>query len=128
MGFKIKHKVYKLDFTGTEYDGLEVRVGGLTMGEWMEFVGLADSDEPSNDTDRMLKMFAAHLKSWNLEDEDDEPVPATLDALRSVDFKMVMFIIHAWMDALADVPKGTGKGSASGETSLEASIPMTELS
>lgn len=128
MGFQRKRKVYKLDFDGTEYDGLEVKVSGLTTGEYLDIIGLAATGtEGSGETDAMLKMFARHLISWNLED-DNIPVPSTYDGIKSNDLTMNLFIINAWTDAIGNVPKDTGKELPDGESSLVASIPMEILS
>lgn len=112
MGFQRKRKVYKLDFAGTEYDGLEVKVGGLTTGEWLELVGLSGSDEDDGgkETERMLRFFADHLKSWNLE-EDGEPVPTTFEGIVANDLSMNMTIINAWTSALQSVSEETEKKS-----------------
>lgn len=134
MGFQRKRKVYKLDFSGTEYDGLEVKVGGLTTGEYLELVGLSapgnDDDETGRETERMLRFFAAHLKSWNLEDEDGKPVPTSFDdGIVTNDLSMNMAIINAWTSALASVPEDTEKKSPSIlNTGDLASVPTENLS
>lgn len=128
MAFKRKRKVYKLDFTGTEYEGLQVKVRGLTTGEYLDIVSLsAPNTEGEQETEAMLRLFAEHLVSWNLVDEDDEPVPTTFEGVKSNDFVMNSFIINAWTDALASVPAGTEKKSLPGDSSLVASIPTETL-
>lgn len=127
MGYKRKRKVYKLDFSGTEYEGLEVSLTGLTTGEYLEFVSLSASSEDANETEQMLKFFARHLTSWNLEDEDDKPVPATYEGVTSNDLTMSMFIMHAWTDALVGVPSTTEKKSSDGEQPLTELIPTESL-
>ena len=128
MGFQRKRKVYKLDFSDTEYDGLEVKVSGLTTGEYLDIIALtASKDESSTETDAMLQMFARHLIFWNLED-DGEPVPSTYEGIKTNDLAMNLFIVNAWTDAIASVPKATGKESLSGDSSLVASIPTETLS
>lgn len=127
MAFKRKRKVYVLDFDGTEYEGLEVKVGGLTTGEYLELVGLsAPGNDGTGETEKMLQFFSAHLRSWNLLDEDDVPVPTTFDGVKTNDLTMNMFIVGAWTDALASVPEKTGKESTSGDLTL-SSIPVESL-
>lgn len=129
MGFKRKRTVYKLDFSGTQYDGLEVRLTGLTTGEYLDLVSLsAPGDTDGRETDQTLRLFAAHLISWNLEDEKGEPIPVTFDGIKTNDLVMNMFIIEAWTDALVDVSESTEKKSLAGDPSLVASIPMEPLS
>ncbi len=127
MAFKRKRKVYKLDFSGTEYDGLEVRVSGLTTGEFLEVVMLGATDKDSNETEKTIQLLAKHLISWNLEDEDDNPVPPTYEGLKSVDFSMALYISNAWTDAIINVSEETEKKSRSGETFLAESIPSMAL-
>lgn len=127
MGFQRKRKVYKLDFAGTEYDGLEVRIRGLTTGEYLELVTLTGStSEGSGETEKLLKLMSTHLDTWNLQ-EDDEPVPATFEGIRANDLAMNMRIIDAWTDAMVSVPASTEKKSQSGDLALVASIPTETL-
>lgn len=127
MGFQRKRKVYKLDFEGTEYDGLVVRVGALTTGEYLEFVTLtATADEDENQTASLMEMLAKHLRSWNLE-EDGEPVPCNFEALKANDLGMNMAVVHAWIGAMSGVDEETEKKSPSGESSLLASVPTENL-
>lgn len=128
MGFQRKRKVYKLDFSGTEYDGLEVKVGGLTTGEYLELITLSAPgvDGGEDETSGMLKLLARHLKSWNLE-EDGEPVPATFEGLKANELPMNMAIVEAWTMALSSVPEGTEKKSVNGGSPLLGSIPTESL-
>lgn len=127
MAFQRKRKVYRLDFADTEYDGLDVRVEGLTTGEYLELVSLTGSSgEDSNETEQLLKLFATHLVAWNLE-EQGIPVSASFDGVKSNDLAMNMFIINAWTDAMVNVPASTGKKPLAGDPSLVASIPTESL-
>jgi len=127
MGFPRKRKVYQLDFAGTEWDGLEVKVRGLTTGEYLELVSLSGpTDEGDKEIDGMVRLFSSHLVSWNLTD-DGVPVPTTYEAVRENDFQMNSAIINAWTQALAGVPDDTAKKLPSGETPLMASIPTETM-
>lgn len=126
-GYKRKRKMYRLDFAGTEWDGLEVRVRGLTTGEYLQLVQLSVSNkEGDSETEGMLKMFASHLVSWNLEDDDGMPIGTSFEDIKENDFTMNMAIISAWTDALAGVPEKVEKKSEAGDLPLLASIP-TEI-
>lgn len=129
MAFKRKRKIYRLDFSGTEYDGLEVRVRGLTTGEYLELVSLSapGTEGEAKETDGMLRLFSTHIVSWNLVDDDDEPVPTTFDGIKSNDLTMNMAIIGAWTDSMVAVPEKTEKKSLPGDSSLVASIPTETL-
>ena len=127
--FRRKRKIYHLVFDGTEYEGLEVKVRGLTTGEYLELVSLsAPGTEGDKETEGMLRMFSEHLVSWNLiDDETNEPVPTTYEGVKSNDFLMNMFIVNAWTDAIANVPEQTEKKSPAGDSPLVASIPTETL-
>lgn len=131
MSFKRKRKVYVLDFDGTEYEGLEVKVRGLATGRWLELVSLsAPGVEGDKETEGMLRMFAEHLVSWNLTDDEDgveKAVPTTYEGVIANDFVMNMFIVNAWTNALASVPSNLEKKSNSGESAPVELIPTTAL-
>lgn len=129
MGFQRKRKIYKLDFEGTEYDGLTVKVGGLTTGEYLELIALSAPgvEGGEDETSGMLKLLARHLKSWNLE-EDGEPIPTSFEGIKSNDLPMNQAIIAAWVAALSAVPEDTEKKSVNGiDSSLLESIPSQAL-
>lgn len=127
-GFKRKRKTYKLDFAGTEYDGLEVRVSGLTTGEYLELVSLSGpTEEGDREVEGMIRMFQRHLISWNLEDEDGTPVPTTYEAVADNDFTMNSTIVNAWTLALVSVPDETEKKSLTSDDTQVASIPTEML-
>lgn len=128
MAFQRKRKVYRLDFAGTEYEGLVVRVHGLTTGEYLELVTLTGSTGESNgETEQLLKLFSTHLIAWNLE-EDGVPVGTNFEGVASNDLAMNLFIIGAWTDAMVSVSSDTEKKSLAGDPSLVASIPTETLS
>lgn len=125
-GYRRKRKNYKLDFSGTEWDGLEVRIRGLTTGEYLQIVQLSGAaDEGDKETENMMRMLASHIMSWNLED-DGEPVGTTFEDVKDNDFTMNMAIVGAWIDALGSVPDDTAKKLSAGGSSLVESIP-TEI-
>jgi hypothetical protein len=127
-GYKRKRKTYRLDFSDTEWNGLEVRVKGLTTGEYLQLVQLsATSEEGDSETEAMLKMFASHLISWNLEDDEGDPIGTSFEDIKENDFTMNMSIVRAWTDALASVPEKVEKKFTTGDAALVASIPMETL-
>lgn len=134
MGYKREKKVYKLKFEDAQYDGLEVKVKSLTMGELVGFTKLleiknnkADSEESLDAFDQLLENFSKSLVSWNLEDEDDTPVPTTKEGLMSQDPEFIFYVIESWLEAVAGVPTPLSRPSENGKPSLVASIPMETL-
>jgi len=132
MGFKRQTTVYDLHFEDPRFEGLEVQAKSLPTGKLMKLMRLSTQiggkgvDDLAS-VDELFGGFAAALVSWNLEEEDGTPIPATLDAINDQDFDFVMAVIMAWMEAVAGVPSDLGKDSTSGDPSLEASLPMAPV-
>lgn len=134
-GFKPQRKTYKLDFSGTDLDGLEVIVGSVPIGTLLELQETYEKLGSQNGTAEsgkvlreLFAIFTRALKSWNLLDEDDQPVPVSLDGALSQDADLVLAVIKAWGAAMGSVPAPLAGGSRSGEPALEASLQMDVLS
>jgi hypothetical protein len=125
MGYRPKRKTYRLDFTGTEYEGLAVTMRGLTVGEELELEELRSQDGGGR---RIFEMMTGLLVEWNVEDDNGQPVPATLDGICTQDSTLVMAILDAAQQAASGVPDPLPNGSPSGEPSPVASIPTETLS
>lgn len=132
MGYKAR-RVYVLEFE--DRDGMEVKARSTNIDRFMELTELADfspgnsfSPEDRAKIDKLLAGFSECLVSWNLEEDDDSPIPATLEGLRSLDIDLAMEIVNSWMDAISDVSPGKERPSPNGSQSVEASIPMEPLS
>jgi hypothetical protein len=72
--------------------------------------------------------FAKYLVEWNLENDDDTPVPATVEGLQSQDLGFVMRIVQAWLEGVQAAAPPLPQPSSSGRPSLEGSLPMEPLS
>lgn len=130
MGYRPKRKTYALDFEGTDYDGLEVRLRGLTTGELldaMEKKDAANEDANSGEFRELLELVAEKIVDWNVEDDDGRPVEPTLAALIDQDPDFNLAIINAWTTAISGVPAPLDDASPGGDPSVEASIPMEPL-
>lgn len=144
MGYRPKSVVYALDFEDGDHAGLEVCARGVALGTFLDLTSLASSaGESLGDTSltpqqakasvdaigKLLAGFADVLVSWNVEHPTTgEPLPPTLDGLRSLDFPFVFVMIKAWMGAAAGVSAPLGQPSSGGRQSAEASIPMVPRS
>jgi len=130
-GFQRKPKLYPLEWVDGDWEGMKVTVQRLSYGEMLDGgVTLDWSQEgtPLEEWRAGLKAttaaFASVLESWNLLDEDGHPVPATLDGLRSLKDDQALAILMTWAVRVLGVSVPLGGRSGSGETSVEASIPM----
>ncbi len=121
MGYRPKRRVYNLVFTGTDWEGLEVSMRGMTVGEELDLAG--------NDISAALivEELTKRLISWNLEDEQGQPVPVA-DAPNR-DSRMMRRLNNVWIEALQGVHTADPlpETSPSGETSPAPPIPMTPV-
>lgn len=100
MGYRPKRTPCKLDFTGTEYDGLEVVTRPVPMSVLLDVMTAAATGDLEAFR-HMAATFAYALDSWNVEDDDGQPVPADLDGLMSLTPQFVNAVIAAWAAAQA---------------------------
>lgn len=130
MGFKAPKKVFRLTFEDSDYAGLVVLVRAASVGDMLDVQEIQDSVEggmTSQVAADTFEMFAKALVEWNLTDDDDQPVPTTLDGLRGLDVDFLAFIIRAWAAQQTGIPGPLAEGSTSGATSPALSIPMEPL-
>lgn len=129
MGYRRQPTVYKLIFQ--EYEGLEVTARSVSVEELLKITGLASQMTTKPDDKQVSELFGwfgKRLVSWNLEDEDGKPVPATLNGLLAQEMGFVLKIIQAWVRAITGVSPPLQNGSSGGPAArnpLEESIPMT---
>ncbi len=130
-GFKAKKNLFKLIFEDPDMAGLEVVVTSVPMGKLLRIQELNEDDElrrSSKAFRELVGILAGAMLSWNLEDDLDEPVPVTAEGILTQDPAFVRQIISSWIDAISGVSTPLDGGSTTGDTSLEASMPMDALS
>lgn len=125
MGYRPPRKIYDLDFTGTEYEGLAVKMRGLTVGEELQLDELRTGDGAER---RGFELMTSLLVAWNIEDDQGQPVPPTFEGVCSQDSVMIGAVIDALKAAVSGVPDPLPQSSPDGGPSPEASIPMEPLS
>lgn len=131
MGYTRPVTVYRLEFEAR--DGLEVRVASVSidrlMGLQKQAAELKQERTTSFDEARELfETFAESLRSWNLEEDDGTPVPATLAGVLSLELGFASELLLVWFEAIAGVPAPLDKRSTGGSPSEVPSIPMEALS
>lgn len=130
VGYRREPRIYKLQFADPEFEGLEVMVRSLPVGEFLSLARLQtalDGDNPDLDAvEKLFKIFQDKLIAWNLED-DEGKVPTTMAGIKSQDLDFVLQIIGAWANAMGGVSPELGKGSTSGETFPEVDVPTEAL-
>lgn len=133
MGFKPTRTHYKLVFEDPDMSGLEVVATAMNMKMFIDAAAMttktaAELATDVDGIDRLFSAFAECLVSWNLEDDNDNPVPPTKDGLYSQNFEFIMEVITAWGKAVASVSAPLPNASSSGSQSLEESLTMEPLS
>lgn len=132
MGYARKKKVYKLVFEDEQFDGFEVTMRSLSVGELLDFddLRLSPATTAQEQRDKVRAIAATLAKvidSWNLETEDGVPVPVSEETILAQDSELVDAVVENWVTALVGVSRPLGPSSPGGETTLEASIPMESL-
>lgn len=139
--FKRERRTVTLHFPeGHDLEGLEVKLKTVGMGTFLDLLDLlsqADSVEQVQDIKtaapalkQLYDGLANSLVSWNLVNEDDEDVPATLDGLRSdvLDTSDVLLLIGEWLAAIGGVYGPLESSSNSGKLFQGELPPMEPLS
>jgi len=134
MGFSYR-RVLVLEFEDPSFEGLEVKAAVPSLGAFMDVMAAADEQEAATTgvqmrdaANALLELFAPVLVSWNLEDTDGNPIPTTVDGLRSQDMALVTSIVTAWRRGMSEVSGPLDETSTDGAPHPEASIPMDVLS
>lgn len=126
MGFKAR-PVYELEFAAdTGFEGLEVAARGADVATYLDILRYKSTND-AEDTVAALHRFAGLLVSWNLEDDDDQPIPATFEGMQQVDNQIVTAILNAWTEKVAGVSGPLAGRSTSGgppPTLPDLDLPM----
>ncbi len=137
MGYVPRRTQYKLDFSQTEYDGLEVVTRSASMATLLGILELADEAEQATSgkeglakLDQLFGLFEGVLVSWNVESEDGKPVPASKAGLLTQDSAFTLAVIQMWAREMTQAPPTSPTASGSGATSVppglaEASQPSS---
>jgi len=115
MGFKLPPRLAVLTFEELEgFEECQVRLSlSITWDDYFEF------DEADAKMDReamraMLDKFGDQwLYDWNMTRDDDTPIPATGEGLRSIDSWFGLMLIEKWKEAMQAAAGTSGRPLAS---------------
>lgn len=133
MGYK--RKVLHLTFE--DKPGLEIYVRSVNVGRALDLMRMADelaggtitdTTKAEKVTQELFGAFAGRVVSWTLEEDDDTPVPVSLDALLGWDFDDALLWVLAWLQKATSVIVPTAAPVNGTGSPLEASIPMASPS
>lgn len=115
MGYRKVPRIYTLEFKD-EYEGLIVRLKSVKIGEMRRMLRLIDGDEDNTTEvlDNMVELIGKGLVSWNLENENGEPVEPTLEEVDQLDFDLLKMILDQWLDQVSGPSEELGKDSSGG--------------
>lgn len=114
-GFSRK-RIYELEFREGDpiTDGLEIKATAPTVAESRE-LGTRREDESLEDfIQRQMAMLVDHVVEWNLVDDDEEPLPVTVEAMETVDVYVFRRIADAWGDIGKVIDEASPLDSRSG--------------
>ena len=108
-----------LKFTDGDYEGAEVTCSlDVSTGIILDFQRIGEELSEA-DFDALLRKFGRYyLLSWNLEDNDGDPIPATAEGMSVAPTNFTVAMIQAWSDAVLgmsdplELPLSNGLGSA----------------
>lgn len=133
MGYRPPTTIYRLEFEGEEYAGLEVRMRAAKLGvilDAQDLASISPDQLTAADAERItdeLTSLADHLVSWNVEYDDGEPVPPDLKGLRFLEMPLVARIFLAWQRAMTDVTPPLPFGSPPSRPPDVLAMPMESL-
>lgn len=136
MGFKLPQITYKVDFEGhAVYDGLEVRVKEMPLGQLVDMMGLTGLKDAKNldgeDLEQLKSVFSLAeelIVGWNVEDDDGNPVPVSRETVRSLGAGIFMDLFTRIFDQVLSVDDSLkAKLAAGGQLEKEQLPPMEQL-
>lgn len=125
MGYKAKR--YRLVWDDGEYAGLEVTMKPASIGQMMEMeqIGGLDPQKTSVAEIRpLIGMLAGLIVSWNVEDDDGQPVPADEDGITGQDIGMLTAIITEFGRRITAVDPTSPNGSPNGAEAVTPTPPI----
>ena len=126
MGYKIPNHTLVLKFQDTSYEGAEVEcTASIPIGKFIEWSDLIDKGKALH----VFEPFGdVAIKSWNLEDDNGKPIPASgKSMIENLDPAFASLILNSWMEAIQNPPDPLYAKSSNGNRSVEPSMPMEVL-
>ena len=102
MGWKNTTRTYRIKFPENhEFHGLEFKVDGLTIKEYIEYQRSPEAT--------ILNEFYKRVISTTAEDEDGNPIPVTVEGLQTIDASAMVTSAIAWMRKAGGIVRTTSK-------------------
>ncbi|MFE0378335.1 hypothetical protein ACFW1M_22755 [Streptomyces inhibens] len=132
MAYRKQGRRIEISLAGhTEYGDVRAVARGMDLDSYLELMGYTEGPEVTSKSGivRQLERFADALISWNIEEEDGTPTPATRAEFFALDESLALALATDWIERLGGKVDGPLESSSpDGGPSPEASIPMEPLS
>lgn len=128
MGYKRTPTIFTLtNVDGNE--GLIIRMKSLKIGKLRRLIAIIESDNEdlTKFLDEVFELLTDGLVSWNLEEEDGEPVPADREGVESLEMQLILGLLGDWIDKMTGAGADLGKDSKSGELFPGEPVTMEAL-
>lgn len=140
MGFVRRALPLRFD-DNPELEGLEVRARSIPLDMFVHISKLQDriaaggkdfTEDNAAALRELFELFVGAVQTWNLESDDDVPVPLDGDRGEALQFLVCdpalgMAMVNAWQDAIAGVSPPLNRPSSDGVPFQEESLLMEPL-
>lgn len=139
MGYKRQRKTLSLTFE--DEPELKILARSCTVRKFLWVLRTADQMKagvlPQEELEEFVDWFAGRIISWNLEDDDDNPVPVSADYLLDEDIDWTAKVAMGWVSGILrtfNVPLDLAQLAQLGQVAqqagtaadpVESSIPMS---
>lgn len=121
MGFKAR-RTYVLAFAeGTPLHGATIKCKGMAGGRVLQWKAEVDATDREEMIGLAVQQLAKVIISWDLEEDDGEPIPITEENISDLEMDQIMCLYEAWLTSVIGVGQSLGKDSGSGRRLPEGS-------
>ena len=124
-GFRIPDKVALITFDGTDYEGAEVRAKLNVNFRYFSEIQATVAEDSTNGLKDAEHFGDTALISWNLEDDDGNPIPANAEGMATIPVELVNLIVGNWAEAVSDIPDPL-EGKSNALNTLEKLSTVTD--
>ena len=113
MGYRVPKRELELTFEGTDYDGAVVRCRlDIPLARVLEL------QRTDDDVASIYALFGDEfLVSWNLEDDNGDPIPATGAGMLAQPPMFCAAVLQAWQEQVTKAPAPLVQKSPAGSSS-----------
>lgn len=130
-----RRRTFVLEFEDPSFGGLEVRTRSASLDDLMRMQELMNIQIGRHEAERRelydrlggSDQYPGLIISWNLLDDNGQPVPTDPESLAKEEWPLIRNICRAWVSALIEVPRPLSPPSSDGDQLEGLVIPMQTL-